>query len=275
MTRVFRPIALFLFAISYLGIALPVLGHEFWLEPEKFQPETGETVSVRFRNGQKFKGAELGYFKDSAVIFDWMQNGTRTPIMARSGDFPALQATADQDGLLVLIYQTKFNILKYTDWEKFVGFTKHKDFRGALERHAERGLPQEGFKEVYTRFCKSLIGVGTGTGQDDATGMETEFVALSNPYTDDLSNGFSVQLFYQGRPRKKAQIEVFEKTPAGKVNITYRHTDDQGKALIPVKPGHVYLLDAVVLREPSEEIAAKHDAVWESLWASMTFAIPD
>ncbi len=34
------------------------------------------------------------------------------------------------------------------------------------------------------------------------------------------------------------------------------------------------MLDAVVLREPSEALAAERDVVWESLWANLTFAVP-
>ena len=53
--------------------------------------------------------------------------------------------------------------------------------------------------------------------------------------------------------------------------ITYLATDAKGEAVIPVRPGHRYLLDAVVLREAPDG----DGPVWESLWAAMTFAVPD
>ncbi|HGG63131.1 MAG TPA: DUF4198 domain-containing protein [Rhodobacteraceae bacterium] len=275
MKNIFRPIALILFAMSFAGIALPVLGHEFWLEPQKFQPETGATVQVKLRNGMKFSGIELGYFDDRTVVFDIIQNGTRTPVQARAGDFPAFSKSALTDGLIVLIYQSKFSKLQYNKFEKFAAFVEHKSFDGVVERHKERGLPMERFNEVYTRFCKTLIGVGAGAGQDAATGMETEFIALTNPYTDDLSDGFTVQVLYQGAPRVDAQVEVFERAPDNTVTVTYHRTDDQGHATVPVKPGHTYLFDAVVLREPAQTLADETNAVWESLWASLTFATPN
>ncbi len=267
-----------LYAITCLGIALPAFGHEFWLEPQNFQPETNTTLQVQLRNGQKFKGIEIGYFDKRIETFDWIQNEVRSPVQSRAGDFPALTLPVAQDGLMVLVYESTNSTVQYNTWEKFAGFAKHKDFADVEARHIERNLPMGRFSEVYTRYCKSLIGVGDApedaVGQDAATDLETEFVALNNPYTDDLSAGFLVQLFYQGAPRINAQIEVFERDPDGAVDITYLHTDQRGQATIPVKVGHTYLLDAVVLREPQEDVATALNVVWETLWASMTFSVP-
>jgi hypothetical protein len=35
------------------------------------------------------------------------------------------------------------------------------------------------------------------------------------------------------------------------------------------------MLDSVVLREPSDEALEATGAVWESLWASLSFAVPE
>ncbi len=226
------------------------------------------------RNGQGFKGIEIGYFDDRTEMFDWFQNQTRSPVIARAGDFPAMSMQVDQDGLMVLAYEATYSTVQYRDLEKFLKFAAHKDFTDIEVRHTQRDLPLERFSEIYTRFCKSLIGIGDGAGQDLETGMQTEFVAQTNPYTDDLADGFKVQLLYHGHPRPNAQIEVFERAPDGVVEITYLHTDDQGRAAIPVKPAHIYLLDAVILREPDAALATEKYAVWETLWASLTFAVP-
>lgn len=139
-----------------------------------------------------------------------------------------------------------------------------------LERHEERGLAQSGFQETYTRFAKSLIGVGDAQGADRATGMEFELTALANPYTDDLSGGLPVALSYRGAPRPDTQIELFERGPDGMVAVTRLRTDADGRARIPVRPGHAYQLDAVLLREAPPDSGA----AWESLWANLTFALP-
>ena len=226
------------------------------------------------RNGQGFNGIEIGYFDDRIRVFDWIQNKIRSGVDSRAGDFPAMSMVAKDDGLIVLAYESTPSTLQYNDWEKFVAFAKHKDFRDAVALHNDRNLPTERFNELYTRYCKSLIGVGNSAGQDANTNLETEFIALNNPYTDDLSDGFSVKLLYQGNLRKHAQVEVFERGPDNKVEVSYLRSDAQGLATIPVKPGHTYLLDAVVLRKPEADLAQQKNVAWETLWASMTFAVP-
>ena len=80
---------------------------------------------------------------------------------------------------------------------------------------------------------------------------------------------------YEGEPRRGSQLEVFEKAPDGQVSVTVLRTDDEGSVAVPVKAGYSYMLDAVVLRVPEGALAEDRGAVWESLWANMTFAVPE
>lgn len=250
--------------------ALPAGAHEFWIEPSKHQVDTGEILVADLRNGQEFDGVIHAYFEKRTARFDLLQNGSLTPYAGRMGDVPALQMRPEAEGLLRVVYQSAPQTVTYESWAKFAAFAEHKDFPDIRARHNARGLPDHDFTETYTRFAKALIAVGDGNGADAVTGLETEFVARANPYTDDLTGGLPVQLFYQDAPRPDAQVEIFDRAPDGSVAITLTRTDAQGHATIPVKPGHRYLIDAVVLRAAP----AGGSAVWQSLWAAMTFAVP-
>jgi len=142
-----------------------------------------------------------------------------------------------------------------------------------LARHQARKLAETDFREAYSRHSKSLIAVGDGAGNDQIAGLEIELVALQNPYTSDTSNGIEVRGYYQGKIHTNAQIELFEKAPDGEVTINLYRTDNQGIVRLPVKSKHSYLVDMVVLREPSKDVAKKKRAVWETLWASLTFEV--
>lgn len=259
---------IFLTALSL--VAGPALSHEFWIAPEKYQVESDTPLTANLRNGQEFEGIPYPYFEGQTARFELIRDGLATPYAGRLGDIPALSASSGAPGLLVILHQTTPSTVTYSEWEKFAAFAAHKDFPDIRARHLARDLPETGFSELYTRYAKALIGVGSAQGRDAPTGMETEFVALSNPYTDDLSGGFPVQILYRGAPRPGAQVEVFDRAPDGSVNITRLHADDAGRVRIPVASGHEYLLDAVVLRPAPEGSAA----VWETLWAAMTFAVP-
>jgi hypothetical protein len=193
-------------------------------------------------------------------------------VSGRAGDRPALNMTAPHDGLAVVIHETSDHLLTYSEWAKFESFTTHKDFTWAMDQHRADGLPEEGFKERYSRYGKSLIAVGNGEGKDREMGMLTEIVAGANPYTDDVTGGFPVTVLYKGAPRADVQIELFDKSPDGTVETSLHRTDADGHAVIPVDPGHSYLVDSVVMRSLKPQ--AEGDPVWESLWASLTFEVP-
>lgn len=179
-----------------------------------------------------------------------------------------------EDGLMVVIYESKDSTLSYKDWDKFAKFISHKSLGPIEQLHEGRGLPKTNFKESYRRYSKALLGIGTGQGEDRAFGLETEFVLLENPYAGNTATGIPVLLLYQNKPRINAQIEVFQRDMSGKVTVNYQQTDENGKAVINVLPAHDYLLDAVILRKPHSIIEQTSGAIWESLWAATTFSVP-
>ncbi|MDC0656733.1 DUF4198 domain-containing protein [Leisingera sp. SS27] len=250
--------------------ASPVLSHEFWIEPQKYQVNSGEPVVAKLRNGQEFNGAEQPYLDHRIARFEVFQGGTAVPYLGRMGDMPAFAASTLQDGLAVMIHQTRPQTITYDSWKEFQAFIDHKAFGDIRTQHQARGLPDAGFVEQYTRYAKALVAIGDGKGADKATGLETEIVALANPYTDNLADGLRVRVLYQGAPRADAQVEVFAQAPDGTVSITTQPTDVRGETIVQVAPGHSYLLDAVVLRPAPDG----KDYVWESLWAALTFAVP-
>ena len=246
----------------------PAVSHEFWIEPERFQVETGAPLTAQLRNGERFKGSAIPYFPKRTARFELIRDGEVMPVGERTGDIPALETVAGDNGLLVILHETGPTLLTYQTWEKFAAFAEHKGFADIRVRHEARGLPMENFKETYRRFAKALVAVGTGEGSDADMGMETEFVSLSNPYNPNSDNEFKSRLLYQGAPRADAQVEIFDRSPEGEVAVTTARTDGDGVVTVPVTPGHDYLLDAVVLREADGEV------VWETLWASLTFGVP-
>ena len=261
-------------SLLLVTIITPVAGaHEFWIEPTQYRIEPESMIEAFLRNGENFAGSTESYHKGSTNRFELVSEGKIETITPRIGDDPALAVTAKQNGLHVVVHQSPISTLNYSKWEKFQRFADHKDFKNILARHKARGLSEQHFKEAYSRYSKSLVAVGDGSGNDQQTGLEIELVALRNPYTSDLTDGLKVAGYYQGKPRPDAQIELFEKSPDGEVTINLYRTDERGEVVIPVKSEHSYLVDMVVLREPSKSLAEEKNVVWETLWASLTFEV--
>jgi cobalt/nickel transport protein len=246
--------------------------HELWLDSKEFQPPEGGNVEIELRNGENFRGINLPYFNKRVKQFFWVQNGEHHNVKSRSGDIPAMSTSIKSEGLVLVVYESTPASLTYNEWEKFTNFINHKDFPDAEKLHMARDLPKNGFKEIYHRYSKALIGLGHGKGRDRNFGLETEFVAQTNPYVDSADADFTALLLYQQLPRKNVQVEVFERDSDGLVSIFMLRTDEYGSVSVPIKLGFDYLLDAVVLREAAPQ--TNKGAVWESLWAAMTFSVP-
>lgn len=259
--------------IALLHLPIGALAHELWIEPVQYSVPSDTRIQARLVNGQSFEGVELPYFPNRTELFRVFNADGDNEIINRIGNRPAIDLENLPDGLNILVYQSKPAELTYAEPEKFTNFIKHKDLKFTFEDHLARGLPENKVTEVYTRFSKSLVGIGSSNGNDKRVGLLTELVALSNPYTDKAP--MRVQLFYNQEPRPNAQIEVFERAADQTVQVSTVRTDMDGIAEIQVKPNHEYMLDAVVLRIPSQDVASEYSAMWESLWANLTFFVPE
>ncbi len=247
------------------------MAHELWISPIEYRVGEGATIVADFRNGENFVGTQLAFFDRSSTRLQVAGPGGIVDVKPRNGDRPAIEIEAGKAGLHVLAYETTPSRLTYKDWAKWMKFVDHKDLNAVAAAHTARGLPQENFKEGYTRHAKALVAVGSGNGQDAALGLETEIVALTNPYAANFDQNMRIEVLYQGQPRAQAQVEIFERAPSGAVAVTLTKTDDMGRAVINTQPGHTYLLDAVLLREPMRD---DDDIAWETLWAALTFQVP-
>ncbi|MCB1407810.1 MAG: DUF4198 domain-containing protein [Rhodobacteraceae bacterium] len=263
----------FLF-VAHLALLSPVpsAAHEFWVDPTDFTLSVGATLEADLRVGQNFEGGAMSFIPRNFTRFEVVQGDSVTPVEGRIGDKPALRMDMTAPGLAIVLHETTNSFLSYDAWDRFVRFVEHKDFPDVLERHRARGLPDSGFTEFFSRHVKSLVAIGDGAGQDRAFGLRTEFVALANPYTDDISAGVPVLLLLDGEPRVQVQVELWDRAPDGTVSVTLHRTDDAGQVLLPVSAGHVYMADAVAMLEIDPE--EPRNAVWQSLWASLTFAVP-
>ncbi len=253
-------------------MSLSAKGHEFWIDPVQHQVAPGETVQADIRVGMEFEGSAYSYIPQRFRRFDYAFRDEIRPVEGTVGDRPAMALPIAADGLVVAIHSTEDQHLTWETWEKFASFLEHKDLAWGLAEHDARGLSHDNVRERYSRYAKSLIAVGNGEGSDAETGMVTEFIALENPYTGDMTDGFDIRALYQGQPLKNVQIEVFQKAPDGTVTITYQRTDGAGESTIPVEPGNRYMLDTVTLRPL--EVTEDGDPAWETLWANLTFEVP-
>lgn len=254
--------------------------HEFWIEPISSQIERGSKITARLNVGQDLKGSSYSYLPQRFDSFTYTVGGKTAPVEGRLGDNPALNMTAIEDGLHVIAYQSKAEILTYTEASKFNQFLDYEGLGWVLEVHNKRGLPETRFKEAYTRYAKSLVQVGAYNDEekqfDQAVGLPIELVAEQSPFRPD-ADFIDVTLLRDGKPLPDIQVATFQQMPDGTFQRRLTRSDQQGKAKISLGGGGFFLISAVQMEEANpadyDEDVVGRKPVWKSLWASLTFRL--
>ena len=257
------------------------LAHEVWIEPHAPRVEAGAPVTADLRIGDKFVGSHLLYIPQQTERLAILGADGMTDITPRVGSRPVINLDASLldgvSGHAMLIYQSADTYVHYMNKDKFFRFVTKKGAAWIAEDHQRRGLPDGGFIERYKRFAKASIMIGAsddpadGLIHDRAIGMEVEFVLTARTPMPDGTRRLDVQLVYQGAPLADALVTLFTRLPDKDVATSRLTTDADGMVRVTALPAHDYLLDHVTLRslDPARD---KNKAVWESLWASLTFS---
>jgi len=255
-------------------IAQAAPAHEYWIETDKFHPDAPQEITADLRVGSDLSGEAFPWLKQSfrSVLF-WPPGGEAVALSGRMGDLPALRLSPRIAGLHVVSVETTPSFVVYDKAETFPAYLEYEGLTGVLEAHRARGLPDTGFGERYVRNARALLQVGPVIeGQTDAPGeMPFELVAEGNPYTAGAEE-IGVRLFWAGEPVADTQVALFHAPlgaprPGGVQRLLFR-TDAEGRVTVPILGGGLHLLSAVRI-EPLDDSAA---AVWQSWWASLTFA---
>ena len=245
--------------------------HQFWIEPEAYRIEIGAPLVADVRVGQMLEGESYPYLSHKFVSYTVTDRTGVRPVEADEGDIPSLVRKTTTPGLHIVAYDAKAERLTYDSMAEFSEYLEEEGLGHITARHVERGLPESGFTEAYTRNAKSLIQVGPvePADEDRATGLRFELIARENPYGAALAS-LPVTLLWLGKPAANTQISIFRKPATGKVVRTKVLTDAEGNAAIPLAGGGQFLLGAVHMEEVDEQTGA----VWLSTWASLTFGLP-
>lgn len=270
------------FALVWLMSCASVsLAHEVWIAPHDPYPQAGTNVTADLRIGDNFVGNHLLYIPQQTKTVAVLGKSGMTQIVPRVGSSPVIdfgpQLLDGVTGHAMLLYVSADNYITYQDSGKFFRFTAKKGAGRVPDDHAGRGLPDSGFIERYSRYAKSSILIGPqdaavrGGVNDRAVGMEVEFVLTGLSVSDGASQVLAIQLLYQGVPLPGAQVTLFTRTPEDEVTSISFPSGPDGMIEVIALPEHDYLLDHVTLRalDPQTD---KNKAVWESLWASLTFS---
>ena len=254
---------LLLWALS----APALLAHNFWIEPTTFTPAVGQRVAVRLRVGVELQGDPVP--RDPNLIKRFVAVGPsgEAPVPGVPNTEPAGFEMFSAPGLYTIVYESGRSPVEM-EAAKFEQYLKEEGLETVAAARARQDKSAAGAKEVFSRCAKALIAVGgPGSGHDRVFGQRLELVAEKNPYALAGGGELPVRLLYEGKPLAGALVMALQR---GRPDKLTARSDSKGRVILKLDRPGFWLIKAVHMIPAPADAGAD----WESLWASLTFALP-
>ena len=280
------------FAGALVALACaPASAHEFWIEPVDPSPAVGDALRATLHTGQNLSADPSSWDPDRFERLALVDAAGEREVDAEPGARPAVDVPVREPGLQTLAGETSPLTVRYPGFEKFEAFLEREGVSGIAERHVEGGLPMRDIVERYTRHAKALVMAGDASGEapgasergvDRALGLELELVALDDPFAAE-GTPLRFELLLDGAPLADVQVALFHRTgpnpgseageggPPEGVSRALARTGTDGRVAFEPPGAGTSLVSAVLVRRPSPRTMLETGALWESLWASLTF----
>jgi hypothetical protein len=252
--------------VALAALAAPLGAHDFWIEPSTFEAAPGTAVALDLRVGEHFVGDPVPRSPERIVRFDATGPGAVVPADGSPGDAPAGIVRLPGPGVWIAAYRSNhaFVELEATQFEDYL---RMEGLDLALAERARRGESGAKSRELYSRCAKTLLRVGDGGGADRALGLTLELVAEGDPAALGPGAKLPIRLLYQGRALAGALVMAVPRSDPTKVRSA--RSDRDGRVRFALDAEGPWLVKAVhMVRWQQDERAD-----WESLWASLTFAV--
>lgn len=249
------------------ALAAPLAAHDFWIEPSTFHPAPGEPVELRLRVGERFHGDPVAFDPRRVESFRGVGAGGTLEVAGEAGDEPAGRFHPPAPGDWWIVYDSEPAPIEL-EGAAFERYLAEEGLETVLAERRARGESARPGREIYSRCAKSVVRAGSGgPAAPRRVGLELELVLEEAP---SGPGDLRVQLIFRGEPLAGARVVALTATRPDAPLVA--HTDDDGRAVLPLAAGGVWLVKSVhMVPAPADR---RDEADWESLWASLTLEIP-
>jgi len=241
--------------------------HDFWIEPSTFHPAAGTNVAVGLRVGQNFVGDPVPRFARSIEQFFVRQGGGEQPINGLENIDPAGWFRADGQSTAVIAYRSSGSFTELPA-EKFEDYLRLEGLDRVIDMRAARGEREKPGRERFYRFAKALLaGKTPSAAATRPLGFGYEIVPDGDPTVP--SAAFRGRILHAGKPLGGTLVMAMSHNDPS-ARLTTR-SDLRGAFSFILPRAGVWLIKSVHMVRAS----FFSDADWESLWASLTFEVPE
>ncbi len=259
-------------ALSLLLASAPLVAHDFWIQPQRFQVAPNAPVALTFLVGHAAARERWGRL-DRIILLQSFASGRKRDLRAdlRNNGGPAdLVTRFAEPGVHVIAMQSNYAMstlpaIRFNDYAKLEGLTP------ILAARQRAGTSNQDGRERYSRRAKMLIQVGPQTAANSiqatrALGFKLEIVPERNPYALGASRLLPVRVMYNGRRLPGATVKLtnleFDEKP-----LATAITDREGRATFRVPAAGNWLVNVLW----SETVRGNPDVEFDTTFSSLTF----
>ncbi len=257
------------FICSLLIATLFLAAHEFWLQPEKFICKRGETINIRFKVGENFKGDNwLGNstrINSLKLYLNDAQDDLSEQLSKETGD--SLQIAMFDEGTAMVTFNSTNTFIEM-EAPKFNEYLKEDGLYNAIDDREKNHETNSGGKELYQRSVKTLIQVGTKTNNcfKQATELPLDIILQSNPYQLRNNQPLVAKVLFNKKPLINYDIRIWHRIRDTTLQQHIK-TNQKGEIKFNVNTNGKWMVSTVKMTKLKDD--AKAD--WQSYWGSLTW----
>ena len=265
-----KTLALLTVTLMIIGIAAVVTAHDYWLIPQKFMINPGETIVIHGNTGMDFPASLSAVVPERVTQFFMVGKDNKVDLTELIVEDKSLTTTCTfpKPGTYVVGTALKPKEIRMTG-EEFNEYLKHDGISNILELRKKEGILDKDAVEFYSKYPKAIIQVGD-TLDDTPTkpvGLIIEIVPKVNPYTLKIGDKLKVAVLFRGKPLPGIDLAWSHPDLEGKF-AGWTKTDQNGDAVVPLVKRGPYMI-----RLTHMEWVKKQTHEWESFWTALTFEV--
>ncbi len=257
------------FLTYILLLVLPVLAHEFWLQPQRYIFSSGEEINIRFKVGEGFAGDNWSGNQEKVnelkLYYNDIIDDVKLGLGKDAGD--SLQVSIFEETTAMVTFN---NINSFIELEapKFNEYLLEDGLNSAIDYRKQNNETDSMGREFYQRSVKTIVQVGSNKTDiyKKQTALPIDIIPLSHPYALINNQLLTVKILYRGEPLANTKIRTWHKL-LGTVTDNSFLSDANGEISFPVITNGEWMVSCVHMIRLTDNPKAQ----WQSYWGSVTW----
>lgn len=265
-------------AIGSGAASAPAVAHDFWIQPQTFQPQTQTATALTLQVGH-------GHDRQRSAIP--LRRITRFAAIADDGRSTDLRDSLHpggerEDGRFelpagnyMLVLETDAGAQSHLPAARFNDYLQAEGLTPALQHRQRNGRMDAEGSERYSRRGKALVRIGAAAPPPPdwlqrPVGLPLEIVLEQDPYAQPRPVRLPVRVIYQGQPLAGALVKL-TRLEDDAAPVDTQRTDGAGRAGFAMPGSGNWLLN-VIWTQP---LPASSETDYETVFSSLSFGFAD